>query len=190
MRGMIEMNDFLALFGDINVSTVIMVGAALYFMYNIYKKFSDSIIENHEKGKQRDEQIELVLEQVNKYPIYRQQSIEVQKELQGGIDRLTVAVEKIGQRQDEIEAERNQRKINELREKLTALHQMYTNPEKNPMQAWTELEKEAFDGIFDNYEALGGNSFMHTVVRPDVDKLRVIPMHNSAEVLALMQSRK
>ena len=184
------MDEFLALFGKINVSTVIMVGAAIYFMFNIYRKFSNTIIENHEKDKERDKQIKIVLDEVNKYPTYRQQSIEVQKELRSDIKNLTVAVEKIGQRQDEIETERKQRKLNELREKLTALHQMYTSPEKNPKQAWTALEKEAFNGIFDNYESLGGNSFMHTVVRPDMDRLRVIPMHESAEILALMQSRK
>lgn len=184
------MNEFLELFGHINVSTVIMVGAALFFMYNIYKKFTDSIIENHEKGKRRDEQLEAVLEQVNQYPVYRQQSAMIQKELQTGIDRLTIAVEKIGKRQDEIEAERNQRKLNELRDKLTTMHQMYTMPDRNPMMAWTELEKESFNGIFKDYEKLGGNGHMHSSVRPDMDKLRVIPMHETEQIIALMQSRK
>lgn len=184
------MKEFLELFGHINVSTVIMIGAALYFMYNIYKKLSDSIIDSHEKNKERDEQLKEVLDAVNKYPSYRQQSIEVQKELQGGIDKLTIAVEKIGKRQDEIEAERNQRKLNELRDKLMQMHHVYTMPDRNPMLAWTELEKESFTNIFKDYEKLGGNGHMHSVVRPDMDKLRVIPMHENAEIVKLMQSRK
>ena len=69
------------------------------------------------------------------------------------------------------------------------MHQMYTNPDRNPMLAWTELEKESFDAIFTDYEKLGGNGFMHTNVRPDVDKLRVIPMYAAADIVALMQSR-
>lgn len=184
------MSEFLSIFGHINLSTVIMVGSALFFMYNIYKKFTNSIIENHEKGKARDEKLEQLLEEVNRYPIYRQQSIEVQKELRGGIDKLTIAVEKIGKRQDEIEAERNQRKLNELRNKLMQMHQMYTVPDRNPMMAWTELEKESFNGIFKDYENLGGNGHMHSTVRPDMEKLRVIPLHETEEIIKLMQSRK
>ena len=52
------------------------------------------------------------------------------------------------------------------------------------------LEKESFDGIFKDYEKLGGNGFMHSTVRPDMDKLRVIPMYATAEIISLMQSRR
>lgn len=183
------MNDFLTLFGEINVSTVIMISSALFFMFNLYKKLSNSIIENHEKNKKRDEQIEQVLAAVEKYPMYRQQSIEIQQKLQSGIDKLTESVDKISKRQDQIEADSNERKVNELRNKLLKMYHDYTNTEKNPMQAWTELEKESFDSMFKDYEKLGGNGSMHSAVKPAMDRLRVIPMHEDAEIIKLMHSR-
>lgn len=184
------MEAFLKIFGDINVSTVVIIGAAVIFLYSMYKKFSNGIIENHEKNKARDEKIEQVLEQVAQYPQWRQQSIEKQKELNSNIEKLTITVERISKRQDEIDAEAKTRKLNELREKLMQLHQTYASKERNPMQAWTELEKESFDAIFKDYENLGGNGHMHNSVRPDMDSLRVIPMHETNEIIALMQSRK
>ena len=183
------MNDFLTLFGQLNVSTIIMISSALFFMYSLYKKLSNGIIENHEKNKRRDEQIEQVLAAVEKYPIYRQQSVEIQQKLQSGIDRLTESVEKISQRQDQIEADSNERKVNELRSKLLKMYHDYTNVEKNPLQAWTELEKESFDSMFKDYEKLGGNGSMHSAVKPAMDRLRVIPMHEDAEIVKLMHSR-
>lgn len=184
------MDDFLKLFGEINISTIIMVGSAIFFMYNIYKKFTNSIIENHEKGKRRDAQLEQVLEEVSKYPAYRQQSLEAQKMLTDRIDTIVISVDKISKRQDEIEAQSRERKVNELREKLNTMYQFYISKEKNPMQAWTEMEKEAFDGIFKDYEALGGNGHMHETVRPAMNTLRVVPMHETAEVVELMHSRR
>jgi predicted RNase H-like nuclease (RuvC/YqgF family) len=115
--------------------------------------------------------------------------LEVQKKLQTGIDKLTESVEKISQRQDQIEAESNQRKVNELRNKLIKMYQDYTSKEKNPMQAWTEMEKEGFESVFKDYEKLGGNGTMHSQVKPAMDKLKVIYMSDSEGILALMHSR-
>ena len=183
------MEEFLAIFGQIPLSTVILLVGAFAFMYTSYQKFTKRIIDAHEKDKEHEEVLKEVVDKVSQIPAYRQESIEAQQELRNSISKLTVVVEKLGKRQDEIETERNSYKLTELREKLMTMHQMYTNPDRNPMLAWTELEKESFDAIFTDYEKLGGNGFMHTNVRPDVDKLRVIPMYAAADIVALMQSR-
>jgi hypothetical protein len=56
--------------------------------------------------------------------------------------------------------------------------------------AWSEIEKDSFYKLFRDYENLGGDGFMHTVVQPAMDALHVIPMHEIEELDKLMQSRK
>ena len=41
MQSTLGMNDFISLFGDINLATVISFALALVFAYNIYKKVRD-----------------------------------------------------------------------------------------------------------------------------------------------------
>lgn len=181
---------FMQTFGSVTIGSVAVLLAALFFIWKMFRKIQDGIVEHHEAEKAKNEKLQKALDAIAVYPQYRQQSIEIQKKLQGGIDRLTTTVERIEKRQDEIEAEHNQRKLNELRDKLLQNYHYYTNKEKNPMQAWTEMEKESFDNIFRDYENLGGDGFMHSTVQPAMDALRAIPMHEAAEIVELMHSRK
>ena len=57
------------------------------------------------------------------------------------------------------------------------------------MQAWTDMEKHSFDELVKDYESLGGNDYVHSVVLPDMMRLRVIAMDNLALVEQLFQSR-
>lgn len=104
---------------------------------------------------------------------YRQQSLDKQAaidnqfiDLIDRIDNLTKMIERQHQETQKI-------KRNELREKLLSLHRYYTSLEKNPEQTWNEMEAEAFWHSYADYEALNGNGYMHTVVKPDMEKLIV-----------------
>lgn len=39
---------------------------------------------------------------------------------------------------------------------------------------WSELEKEAFWELFEDYEARGGNGFIHSIVEPVMRELKVV----------------
>lgn len=181
---------FIQTFGSVTIGSVAILLAALFFIWKMFRKIQDGIVEHHEAEKAKNEKLQKALDAIAVYPQYRQQSIDIQKKLQGGIDKLTTTVERIEKRQDEIEAEHNQMKLNELRDKLIYNYQKYTSKEKNPMQAWTEMEKSSFYSIFRDYENLGGDGYMHTVVQPAMDLLRVIPEHEEEEVIKLLHSRK
>jgi hypothetical protein len=56
------------------------------------------------------------------------------------------------------------------------LYRFHTSLEKNPEQEWTEVEAEVFWNLFNDYEKLGGNGFMHNTVKPAMKKLKVVTM--------------
>jgi hypothetical protein len=114
----------------------------------------------------------------------------MQKKLQGAIDELSNSISRIEQKQLQIDEEKKKRDLNRLRNSLLQSYHYYTNAEKNPLQSWSEMEKEAFYNLFKDYENLGGNGYMHTTVQPAMDALKVVFMHEEEEVVKLMHSRK
>jgi energy-converting hydrogenase A subunit M len=183
-------NTFMEVFGDISVGDVALVIAACVFLYTIYKKIQNTIIVNHDKEEERNQKLQQALDAISKYPQYRQQSIDMQKKLQGAIDELSNSISRIEQKQLQIDEEKKKRDLNRLRNSLLQSYHYYTNVEKNPLQSWSEMEKEAFYNLFKDYENLGGNGYMHTTVQPAMDALKVVFMHEEEEVVKLMHSRK
>jgi energy-converting hydrogenase A subunit M len=183
-------NTFMEVFGDISVGDVALVIAACVFLYTIYKKIQNTIIVNHDKEEERNQKLQQALDAISKYPQYRQQSINMQKKLQGAIDELSNSISRIEQKQLQIDEEKKKRDLNRLRNSLLQSYHYYTNAEKNPLQSWSEMEKEAFYNLFKDYENLGGNGYMHTTVQPAMDALKVVFMHEEEEVVKLMHSRK
>lgn len=176
------------------VFDVIIAGAAVY---GIAKKAEKKILDNHDANQQRDEDIAEALEGVRAMPKYRQQSIEIQKELKdadseilktcatiqaGVVENQKILVERL----DKLE----NRERNALRAKILDMHRLFTSKQKNPMLAWTEMERDAFFGLIKDYESLNGNGHVHTVVIPDMNLLDVISMTNKKAVEELFHSRQ
>ena len=77
----------------------------------------------------------------------------------------------------------------ELEEKIQAIRTEQAQ-ERNPLGAWTSMEAEAFWELFKEYEDAGGNGYIHTVVQPAMNLLKVIDIEDAASVLHLTDSRK
>jgi DNA repair ATPase RecN len=184
------MEAFLKLFGDISISNLILVASSIWFIYMTYQKIQKIIIDNHDKEKARNDQLQKALDAISMYPKYRQQSLAMQEELQKTIDELNQSVQELQEKQNKNDEEKKLREVNRLRDKLLQSYHYYTNIEKNPTQAWSEMEKEAFNNLFKDYENLGGDGYMHGTVQPAMEKLRTIPMHEDTEIASLMRSRK
>lgn len=193
------LDEFLLLFGGITVSQIVAVICAFVFMFMIYKqvkKYFDGKIKEQnnriEAEKKRDADIQEALIAVRKYPEYRQQSIKIQELLEGEIQEtrkqsvkvqelleeeiqeLRVMIQDDKERIVRVEEHEKRRECNKLRDILLQNYRYYTNKEKNPSQSWTEMEAEAFWELFRDYEELGGNGYMHTVVQPEMERLIVI----------------
>lgn len=184
------MDYLIKLLGDYSIGWAITVIAALVFLGLCYRKvekyFSDKAI--HEKEK--NEQFKKVMDQVNMYPTWHQQSLEIQQQFNTSIAGLKEGMEKQQEKLDKIEKENTSRERSKLRDRLLQSHRYFTNPDKNPMQAWSEMEADAFWSMFKEYENANGDGHMHTTVQPEMRALEVIPMHEDAKIAELMGSRK
>lgn len=185
-----SLKEFLQVFGEIKVATVVIVIAAFIFLFKIYKAIAAYFREKYRLEMEKEEQMKGILEQVKMYPKWREQSIERQKEFTKAIDKLQQNQAEITRELKEIEERRKKTKRNELRDRLLQTYRYFTNREKNPMMAWSEMEAEAFWKVFGDYEEAGGDGDMHTTVQPAMRRLEVVPMHEQERVSALMQSRR
>lgn len=180
--------QFLQTFGDITLSKVVTIILVIVFLWGIYKqikKFLENkkkvLIEKHESEKLKDEQLKKVLDEVNKYPQYREQSRKIQKEFRDEIDGLKESQKVLENTQQCIQItlkdmqEKNERRErNKLRDKLLQSYRYYTDKTRNPTQSWTRMESEAFWELFGDYEDMGGNDYIHTIVQPAMNNLKII----------------
>lgn len=170
---MTGLNNFINLFGQVTLSTVVELVLAGCFLYLIYKKVSDFLIKRYEAEKARDQRINEALDAVHKYPEYRAQSIKIQQTLENEIQTIRKTMERYQARLDSVEETNKRRECNKLRDRLLQSYRYYTNEATNPSKSWTQMEAEAFWGVFRDYEEAGGNGYMHSVVQPAMTELTV-----------------
>lgn len=145
----------------------------------------------------RDARISALQAAVDALPSYRAQSLQIQTQLQSTDREILAACEAIqrgvadnqrilNERLDRLE----EREKNAIRQKLLDEHRLFTNSDRNPMQAWTEMEHHAFFKLVGDYEDLGGNDYVHDVVLPDMNRLEVVRMTDLTRLAELMASRR
>lgn len=185
---MVGLDQFLQMFGNITVSKIIGFGLALLFCWKIYqqiKKFlehkKELLIKKHEVEKEKDEKLNLALEEVAKYPQYREQSRKIQQEFRSEIDELKESQKILADTQQciqailkEMQEKNDKRERSKIKDRLLQSYRYYTSIEHNPGQSWTKMEAEAFWELFGEYENAGGNGFMHTIVQPAMNLLKII----------------
>ena len=145
----------------------------------------------------RDAKIAALEQAINALPAYRAQSLQIQTQLQNTdleiLNALTDIKSGIKENQDILNTRLDRledREKNAIRAKLLDEHRLFTDPHKNPMHAWSEMEHHAFFKLVHDYEALNGNDYVHKDVLPEMNRLEVIPMSNKEKLLELMQSRR
>ena len=180
---------FLDVFGSLTVADVIKFVLALGFLVYTGMKIRDYLVKRYEAEKEKDKQLHEALDAVKKYPEYRQQSIDIQKKLEGEIQIIKQSQEESIKRLDKMEEDTKRRERNKCRDRLLQSFRYYTNKEKNPLQAWTRMESEAFWEQFKDYEDMDGNGYIHTEVQPAMNLLEVVEIDDVERVTELMKSR-
>jgi hypothetical protein len=149
------------------------------------------------EDQERDDKIAALQAAVNALPVYRAQSLQIQTQLQSTDREILNACNEIKDSMLETRAVLNERldrlerrEKNAIRAKLLNEHRLFTDKVKNPMHAWTEMEHHAFFRLVEDYEELGGNDYVHSVVLPDMNSLEVVRMDNLIRLAELMASRK
>lgn len=152
------MEYLINLVGNYSIGWGITIIAALVFLVLCYRKvesyFSDKAI--HEKKK--NEQFKKVMDQVNMYPSWHQQSIEIQQQFNKSIAELKEGMDQHQKQLEKIEEDITSRERSKLRDRLLQSHRYFTSPEKNPLHAWSEMEADAFWSMFKEYENAKGKA--------------------------------
>jgi hypothetical protein len=182
------LDEFLSVFGDITIADAIVFILACVFLLGIYnqvKKYVDSKV-NEQKQAAVAEQVkaeeEKALKQkieeaycvTQKYPVYHQESITIRDALNKEIQEIRSGLDAMMKRFEEIEEQNKKRECSKLRDMLLQNYRYYTNVQQNPSQSWTRMESEAFWELFGEYEAAGGDGYMHTEVQPAMMRLTII----------------
>jgi hypothetical protein len=124
--------------------------------------------------------------QVNALPGYRQQSLTIQQELKSSDTAILSVCSTIQESLQRLE----KREKNALRAKLLSEYRLFTNRDRNPLQAWTEMEHHSFFELVSDYEALGGNDYVHSTVLPAMNSLELVRMEDTEGLARLMASRR
>lgn len=155
-----------------------------------------------------DKRLQKVEATVEALPGYRQQSLQIQQELKLGqqevkaelkaeqsrivqlCENMNNAITTLTADFKEAQAQTNEREKNDLRQKLIREYKLFTDPRKNPTKAWSDMEQKAFMSQVRDYEALGGNDYIHKTVLPAMYLLEIVPMEDVARLEEVMSSRQ
>ena len=143
-----------------------------------------------------EDKVNEALDGVRQYPKYREQSRSIQVQLQEAdkliletCERIQAGVDRNQQILDTRLDRLEKRERNALRAKILDEYRLFADSNKNPMKAWSEMEHHSFFELVHDYEELGGNDYVHSVVIPEMNKLHIIPMNNYDELEKLFNSR-
>lgn len=155
-----------------------------------------------------DKRLKRVEVAVDQLPIYRQQSLQVQKDLIAGQQEvkaqfkaeqneiiklcrnLNESLDTLTAEFKEAQAKTDEREKNDLRQKLIREYKLFADPRRNPTKAWSDMEQKAFMSQVRDYEALGGNDYIHKTVLPAMYILEIVPMEDAARLEEVMSSRQ
>ena len=175
MFGLEQINNT---FGTLTVAFVIELIVAIVGIWIVYKKLRDKIIGSYKEREQQKDDIQEALNGVKSVDTLLETCNEIK---QGVAENQRI----LNERLDRLE----ERERNDLREKILNMHRLFTSKKRNPMQAWSEMERDSFNELIKDYESLNGNGHIHTVVIPEMNLLRVILMTNIDELEELFHSR-
>lgn len=187
---MTGLNETKEIFGAMTLGFLIEMALAGLFIWGMYKKLKDKIIGSYKDREKQKSDIKKALNAAEEVPTLREdlkssedRIIDLCQTIQDGVNENQRI---LNERLDRLE----NRERNDLRATILDMHRLFTSKKKNPLQAWSEMERNAFNDLISDYEELNGNGHVHTVVIPDMCQLRVIPMNDLESLAELFHSRE
>lgn len=186
----------------------VLITLTVTFIFNYFVGLPKKIRNDKEQDKKivnnlilridsQEQNIKKLQDVVDKLPQYREQSLQIQEELKEAdvsVKELceTIKNEVVENRKEVMQklTRLEEREKNALRAKILEEHRFYTDEQRNPLKAWSEMEEHSFRKLVEDYEALGGNDYVHEIVLPDMNRLDVISMQDLIRLKELYDSRK
>lgn len=79
------MDEFLEVFGDLKVATVVTVIVALFFIWKLYKMARKQLIEKYKQEEAKEKRVQEIIDQAANYPKWHQQSLDIQQKFSDAI---------------------------------------------------------------------------------------------------------
>ena len=186
----------------------VLITLTVTFIFNYFVGLPKKIRNDKEQDKKivnnlilridsQEQNIKKLQDVVDKLPQYREQSLQIQAELKEAdvsVKELCETIKnEVVENRKEVMQKLNrleEREKNALRAKILEEHRFYTDEQRNPLKAWSEMEEHSFRKLVEDYEALGGNDYVHEIVLPDMNRLDVISMQDVIRLKELYDSRK
>ena len=184
------MDEFINLFGHITVSNIIYLILACGFVYKVYTTIRDFFANKAEDDIRHKQEILDMIDAVKELTKDKTKMLETQKAMQTQLVQLYSAQQANSERLTQLETNINNRERNKLRDRILQSYRYYTSSQHNLLQQWTKMESTAFWSLFDDYEAIGGNGYVHSVVQPAMQSLEVIEIDDVDNISHLTASRK
>lgn len=119
----------------------------------------------------------------------RAQSHEIQDKWMDIVHDINDKQDKIIERVDALAEQNRKYQLADIRETLLQAYRYYTSESTNEMHAWTEIEAASFWEQYDTYKDNGGNGYMESEVKPEMEKLRIVHLDDYDGMAELMASR-
>ena len=184
------MNTFVELFGNVTLGTVIAYCTALGALVAIILKLYNVVVEKHDYLQNLLKTFEKLKKEVNDMKEIQRLLTENIGSIMKHLEKIESDLAKYSNDLDTYQKEFTTIELNKLRDRLIQSYRYYSSPEKNPSRAWTEIEKEAFYSMLQDYYNLNGNGYVKNTVEPDAASFTVVQMSDSKGISELMQSRK
>ena len=186
----------------------VLITLTVTFIFNYFVGLPKKIRNDKEQDKKivnnlilrmdsQEQNIKKLQDVVDKLPQYREQSLQIQAELKEAdvsVKELCETIKnEVVENRKEVMQKLNrleEREKNALRANILEEHRFYTDEQRNPLKARSEMEEHSFRKLVEDYEALGGNDYVHEIVLPDMNLLDVISMQDSIRLKELYDSRK
>lgn len=157
-----------------SVTVIVVVLIILCWLIGILFKHRKDIMcalnQWAQRKQEKDELLKMVynnkkaIEQYAENRIHdREQSFMIQGQLTDAIKALSEKLDAIDKRQSDYEEKHKKRLRAEIKDRIAELYRYYSTK-----KSWSSMEKEAFDGLIEEYESAGGeNSFVHSKVQAE-----------------------
>lgn len=167
------------------ITGVFVILSAIIAIYTIVGKFSEIIGKPVKWIKSKNDDHALVINTAKELKILQEkhdesvrQSIRHDEIIKDTVLDLSKKVDSLASDLCEMRKIQDDDKLAEYKDKIGRSYRYYNErkySDKLPTPYWNEMEKESLEDLITQYESHGGkNSFVHSVVEPEIEKWKVI----------------
>lgn len=173
------MSEFLDIFGSITIQDLFHMALAVGFVLVAINRLKVHLLEKQRVENDKMKRMDEIAEAITEISVMKTSLAKVENLLTKSIQRLDI-----------IEENARNRERASFKDRLLQSYRYFTSRDHNPLCQWTRMEADAFNDLYDEYMSTGDDEQVRREVRPAVDSLGIIEMHDQVAVSTLMQSRK